>query len=278
MSRNAKRVLFCITISIVLSAVLLLLPGLFKKATPVAEQVFISKKEYQDVVSVDGNIIREMRTDDINVQMFISERDISKIKKGQIAEVRGDAFPDKVYTAEIVSISSVATKVTAGGASRTVVEVYGEIIGADDSLKSGFTARVTIKVGESEEKRLLPYEAVDQDENGEFVWIAADGIAQKRYIITGEELPDGIEVIAGLEPTDEIIKLPEGVSAGDEIAVEVSFGTGREPFDSYSNGGKSSENSGNSGANGGNSGENSGNSGANGGNSGTNAGGTAVVS
>jgi hypothetical protein len=238
---------------------------MFKKVTPVAEQVFISKKEYQDIVSVDGNIIREYRTDRINVQMFIPERDISKIKKGQFAEVRGDAFPDKTYTAEIVSIASVAEKVTAGGVSRTVVEVYAEIIGADESLKSGFTARVTIKVGESEEKRLLPYEAVDQDDNGEFVWVSSDGIAEKRYIITGEELPDGIEVVAGLEETDEIIKLPEGVAAGDEIAVEVSFGTGREPFDSDANGGRS----GNSGS-GGNSG--------NGGNSGIIAGGTEVVS
>jgi hypothetical protein len=259
MSRNAKRVLFCIAISIVLSVVLLLLPGIFKKATPVAEQVFISKKRYQDIVSVDGNIIREYRTDMINVQMFIPERDISKIKKGQIAEVTGDAFPDKTYTAEIVSISPSATKVTAGSVSKTVVEVYAEIIGADDSLKSGFTARVSIKVGESEEKRLLPYEAVDQDDYGEFVWIIDNGIAAKRYIVTGEELPDGIEVIAGLEATDEIIKLPEGIAAGDPVAV--SYGTGREPFNSGRNSGVSTDNSG-----------------TNTDNSGDNAGGTALVS
>jgi hypothetical protein len=220
MSKNAGKIIFLIAVSIVLSILLLILPGLFMKATPVAEPVLISKMEYQDIVSVDGNIIREYRNDTINVQMFVSERDISKIKTGQIAEVRGDAFPDKVYTAEITSISPMASKVNVGSVSKTVVEVWAEITGADDSLKSGYTARVTVKVGDSEEKRLLPYEAVDQDENGEFVWISENGIAAKRYIVTGEELPDGIEVVAGLFETDEIIKIPDGVNAGDEIAIE----------------------------------------------------------
>jgi multidrug efflux pump subunit AcrA (membrane-fusion protein) len=217
MSKNAGRIIFCVVISIVLSAILLILPGLFMKTAPTAEKVLISKKEYQDIVSVDGNIIREYRTDTINVQMFVSERDISKVKIGQIAEVRGDAFPDKIYTAEITSIYPTATKVTAGSVTKTVVEVWAEITGADESLKSGFTAQVTIKVGDTEEKRLLPYEAVDQDENGEFVWVSDNGKAAKRYIVTGEELPDGVEIVAGLSDNDEIIKIPDGVSEGDEI-------------------------------------------------------------
>jgi hypothetical protein len=232
MSKNTGKIIFLIAISIVLSILLLILPGLFLKATPVAEPVLISKMEYQDIVSVDGNLIREYRNDTmntINVQMFVSERDISKIKIGQIAEVRGDAFPDKVYTAEITSISTMASKVTVGSVSKTVVEVWAEITGADDSLKSGYTARVAVKVGDSEEKRLLPYEAVDQDENGEFVWVSDNGIAAKRYIVTGEELPDGIEVVAGLFDTDEIIKIPDGVNVGDEIAIEGEDETKEEP-------------------------------------------------
>jgi multidrug efflux pump subunit AcrA (membrane-fusion protein) len=223
MSRNAKRAIFCIGISIVLSAVLLLLPGVFKKSAPVAEQVLISKKEYQDIVTADGNILREPFGDTVSVQMYIPERDISKIKIGQKAEIRGDAFPDKTYSAKITDISTSAAKVTAGSVTRTVVEVWAQIDGYDVTLKNGFTARVTIKVGESEIKRLLPYEAVSQDDSGEFVWIAENGFAVKRYIVTGDELPDGVEVVAGLLPDDEIIKLPEGVFEGGRIDVEGDY-------------------------------------------------------
>jgi hypothetical protein len=223
MSKNAKRAMFCIGIAIVLSAVLLLLPGLFIKVTPVAEEVSISKKEYQDIVTADGNILRDSFTNTVNVQMFITERDISKIEEGQRAEVTGDAFPDKTYSARITDIAPSASKVTAGSVTRTVIEVWAEIDGNEnddnEALKSGFTARVTIKIGEAAEKQLLPYTAVDQDENGEFVWVTSSGTAVKRYIITGEELPDGIEILGGLEPDDRIIKLPEGVTEGDRVDV-----------------------------------------------------------
>jgi membrane fusion protein (multidrug efflux system) len=224
MSKNAKRVLFCIGIAIVLSILILYLPMLFIKSAPVAEQVFISKKQYQDIVTVDGNIFREFDSQTISVQMFVPEKEISKIKAGQTAEIRGDAFPDKSYGARITSVSPAATKLTAGNITRTAVEVWAEIIGTDDSLKSGYTAYVTIKVGDSEEKRLLPYEAVDQDDRGEFVWIAENGKAAKRYIMTGDELPDGIEVIAGLSAENEIIKIPDGVNEGDEVSVEQEGG------------------------------------------------------
>jgi hypothetical protein len=220
MSKNAKKVIFCIAIAIVLCILILFLPRFFIKAAPVAEEVHISKKQYQDIVTVDGNIFREMNSDTVSVQMFVSEKDISKIKAGQVAEISGDAFPGKSYGARITSISPAATKITAGSITRTVVEVWAEIIGTDDALKSGFTAYVTIKVGDSEEKRLLPYEAVDQDDKGEFVWIAENGKATKRYIITGDELPDGVEVIAGLSSEDKVIKIPEGVTDGDEITLE----------------------------------------------------------
>jgi hypothetical protein len=219
MSRNAKRALFCIGIAIALCILILYLPQLFIRSAPVAEQVFISKKQYQDIVTVDGNIFREPDSQTVSVQMFVPEKEISKIKAGQVAEIRGDAFPDKTYGARITSISPSATKITAGNITRTAVEVWAEIIGTDDTLKSGYSAYVTVKVGNSEEKRLLPYEAVDQDDIGEFVWIAENGKAAKRYIITGDELPDGIEVVAGLIAADEIIKIPEGVTEGGDVAV-----------------------------------------------------------
>ncbi|MDR0991888.1 MAG: HlyD family efflux transporter periplasmic adaptor subunit [Ruminococcus sp.] len=224
MSINAKRAVFCIGIAIALSILILYLPNVLVKTAPVAEEVHISKKQYQDIVTVDGNIIREFDSQTVSVQMFVPEKEISKIRAGQVAEVRGDAFPDKSYGARITAISPTATKITAGTVSRTVVEVWAEIVGTDDTLKSGYTAYVTIKVGESEEKRLLPYEAVDQDENGEFVWVAESGKAEKRYIVTGDELPDGIEVVSGLLPEDEVIKIPEGVTDGDEVAVEREVG------------------------------------------------------
>ena len=60
---------------------------------------------------------------------------------------------------------------------------------------------------------ILPYECILQDKNNkEYVFCIEDGLAKKRFISTGHELDDGIEVKAGIKSTDEVI-----INPGKEI-------------------------------------------------------------
>ena len=55
----------------------------------------------------------------------------------------------------------------------------------------------------------LPYESVGQDEdNREYALVAAEGVLEKRYITTGIELSDGVEVVEGLDG-EELVAVPQ---------------------------------------------------------------------
>jgi multidrug efflux pump subunit AcrA (membrane-fusion protein) len=154
------------------------------------------------------------------VKTYIPEKDISRIKIGQEGVVTGTAFPDSIYKAQVIGIAEGAGKIIVGNATKTVVEVWSQILSPDKMLKNGYTATIEIVTGDTKRKRLIPYEAVNQDEDGTFIYVLKGSTAVKRYIETGEDLPDGIEVIAGLDENEEVISLPEGVSDGDEVVME----------------------------------------------------------
>jgi hypothetical protein len=56
--------------------------------------------------------------------------------------------------------------------------------------------------------------------------VLKNNIAVKRYVTLGDELPDGVEVIAGLLENEEVIKVSEGVSDGDEVTFEDNIAKG----------------------------------------------------
>jgi hypothetical protein len=76
-------------------------------------------------------------------------------------------------------------------------------------IRSGYTAEAVIAVNEPRELLLVPYEAINQDDKGEFVLVLAGHTAVRRNIITGLELPEGAEIIEGVCESDELIINPE---------------------------------------------------------------------
>ena len=53
---------------------------------------------------------------------------------------------------------------------------------------------------------VLPYDSILQDNNGkEFVYVYRDGKAVKRFITTGIELDESVQVVTGLYPSDNVI-------------------------------------------------------------------------
>jgi multidrug efflux pump subunit AcrA (membrane-fusion protein) len=224
MTKNAKRVIICLAVAIVLTVLILLIPGFFLKSIPTVSPVKVAKVNYTESVTADGNIYRDEETGAVSVQTFINEKDISHIKTGLKTEITGAAFPDKTYQATVIAIAGTAQKIVVANATKTVVEVWAQIDNPDDTLKSGYTASVKILTGSPEKKRLLPYDVVNQDEVGEYIYVLKGNTAVKRYIKTGDELPEGLEVISGLDENEEVIRVSDGVSDGAEVAVSENGG------------------------------------------------------
>lgn len=139
------------------------------------------------------------------VTAWVSEDNISRLRVGQQAMVTGGAFPGRSYSAVVMTIGDSAKKTTLGGTKAVAVEVRLRINEADAALKSGFTARVRILTEDESPVSVVPYSAVLQDENGEYVYLYEDGRARRVNIETGDELLSGFELLTEFEPEDRVI-------------------------------------------------------------------------
>ncbi len=213
---KTKTAAITVAVCAAMTAGLLAAPQMVLETVPTATVVEVERVEHVDTVQLSGTIVRNAVKNEAYVQTYVPEEDISKVVLGQTAEITGEAFPDKVYTGSVDRIADAAAAVPFGNVKKTAVEVKIGIDDPDSVLKHGYTASVKLITSEPDIMTLVPYEAVDQDETGEFVYILRDGRAEKLYIDTGEELPDGVELKTVIPEGGRIVtldKLPEGGGA-----------------------------------------------------------------
>ena len=214
-----KKVLFTAVVCAISAFSVIVIPDMLIKSYPTAKNVSVQKVEHTDIYELNGSIVKNAKDGGMYVKVYATEKEISNISIGQRAEITGEAFPDCVYTGEVSYIADFASVKQIGNLSKTVIEIRVNITSPDEHLKPGYTAVTSIILSEPEEMTILPYEIISEDESGEFVYILEDNKAQKRYIKTGKELIDGIEVISGIDSNDYIINPDETCNEGDTVLI-----------------------------------------------------------
>ncbi len=157
----------------------------------------------------------------LQVRIAIKQKDLRTLEEGMPARVSGDGFRRGAYEGALTEISATAHTVSSG---ETVVEGVvsldeGQV---DDSLRLGLTAKAAVVVSADEAALVVPYAAVQEDDQGkEYVYVLERGCARRRELQVAEELPTGVlladEALAGAE----IIMDPESVTQ-DGMLVNVS--------------------------------------------------------
>lgn len=99
-------------------------------------------------------------TNNLEIEVGIGEYDISEIQLGQKVKVTGEAFKAREFDGVVSFIAPSATVVPTGTGKETQVTVKIDIPNADDYLKPGFTANVSINTAYKKEALVLPYETV----------------------------------------------------------------------------------------------------------------------
>lgn len=151
----------------------------------------------------------------------VPETDISKISLGQKVAMTGVASRDASCMGTVVKIASAARKQLSGTTLETVIDVTVNIEDGEENFRPGYTVKAELEVEAPRQVNLLPYEAIGQDENGdEFVYVYQDGNAVRRFIKSGVETSNGVEIMQGVYPSDDIIFDVSGVSADGPISVQ----------------------------------------------------------
>lgn len=145
---------------------------------------------------------------EFKVEADINEVDIAKIKVGQDAEIRLDAFSDKVFRGKVASVATLAKFKDDEKAKIKVFPVIIILEDASDELLPGMTVSSRIIIDLIPGVLFVPAEAVFQNGSYDYVWLKSGGQFKKKEITVGQANTDYIIIEKGLEEGDVIALSP----------------------------------------------------------------------
>lgn len=121
------------------------------------------------------------------VSAEIDEYDIGKVKEGQTVAIKTNGTGDMELEGTVQSIAPRATSVSAasGTSSNVTYNVRISIDTPSDLLKLDMTAKLSIVLSSKENVLSVPYEAVQEDENGRFYVEAVEERSEPKMDETG---------------------------------------------------------------------------------------------
>jgi HlyD family secretion protein len=149
----------------------------------------------------------------LEVVAKVPESDIGRVRKGQQASVRVDAFPDRRFAARVKRITPRAVKLN----NVTSFDVYLTFVEPTPELRIGMTADVGFQTGLLQARTLVPTVAI-VTENGRpgVLLVGADQQPSFQPVELGSSGGKDTEIISGLEPgTRVFIDLPPGARRRD---------------------------------------------------------------
>ena len=133
---------------------------------------------------------------------FVNEVDISKISKGQLVDVKVDAFPEKDFKGKIITVANIGQELKNQDAK--VFEITIEIDDQDDVMKPAMTTSNEIKIYEYSEVVSVPLDAFYSD-SLDYVLVKDGAKIYKQEVVSGPFNEDRIIIVSGLNTDVEIL-------------------------------------------------------------------------
>ena len=141
--------------------------------------------------------LHEIQT--IRILIEVVEKDVPLIQVGQKAEVRAEAYPNRVFEGTVTRIVQALNRAT-----RTMtIEI--DLPNKDHVLKGGMFARVEVLVGTHRNAIQIPIDAVSRLEDSQYVYIVREGKAQRVPVEIGARDENRVEITKGLVGSEQVI-------------------------------------------------------------------------
>lgn len=187
--------------------------GITADKAGIVESIEVVKGAYANETQTLLTIID---ADSIGVEFAISKDDLGSISKGQRARI---VIGSNEYEGTVDYVSRVASNDIALGNS-TSGTIMGRILidNPDEDIYIGVSAKVYIFVGESKQTLVIPYETLNTDIDGDFVYIVNDqNKIERRDVTLGIYSDEYYEVLEGLDEGDTVItNVTKDMKPGDE--------------------------------------------------------------
>jgi len=167
--------------------------------SPISGKIVESKAVLGAMVDQSVEILTLMDPSLLWVEAEIYERDISRVRIGQDAEIAVPAYPGEVFKGRISFVGDVLREET-----RTIT-VRTDVRNPDSKLKPGMFADVTLDVAEDRRALVVPQEAVLDDGGESIVFVpVADGYAP-RVVKVGLRDNGWVQILEGLREGEMVV-------------------------------------------------------------------------
>ncbi len=149
----------------------------------------------------------------VKIEVDVPQRDIVRIKKGQPAQLRVTAFPDKAFQGRVAIVNLTADPLT----KKFKVEVG--IDNPDLVLRPNTFGEVTLEVSTHEDALVIPQKSLLESK---YVFLVGENNqALRREVVLGLQNADLVEILNGLKEGDRVIVDGNyGLEDGAKIDIE----------------------------------------------------------
>jgi membrane fusion protein (multidrug efflux system) len=164
-------------------------------------------------VSTNQALFRLSDFDPLLCSIRVPERELPRLRVGQLANLTVEAYGSKAFEAKVVRISPVVE--AESGTVKVTLEAAPQ-----GQLRPGMFATVALELEAREGALIVPKVALSLDSIGDTVFVAKDGTAERREIEVGFRDGQRLEVLEGLQRGEQVVVLgQDGLADGTPIQV-----------------------------------------------------------
>ena len=171
-------------------------------------------RQYDETLP-DQELVSISIADNTVAKLTLSQTDYGKIEIGNKVIITPVAFEKRKYIGKIKENGAVVKKQNSITGNKVVVEVYADITNIDSVVSDGLQINGIIYTDNSSQIKTLDFTYINQDENGQYVYILDNGKALKEYVQTGIETNAETQILTYFNPDTIFIK--GDIEEGDRI-------------------------------------------------------------
>ena len=160
----------------------------------------------QSIVLANENLCIIEQDDSLLLKISINQEDYSKIKVGDTITFSPTIDPSKKYTATVCDRTATVRKEMSLTDAKTVIDIYAVPYSSDDFLTQGLQFTGSVSDNNYVYIYTLPYEYINQDEKGEYVNVYSAGKVTAKYVETGIETVDSVQIVTPFSPDTIFVK------------------------------------------------------------------------
>jgi membrane fusion protein, multidrug efflux system len=165
-------------------------------------------------IATGTSVFRVTDPTPLKAAVYVPERELARLKPGQAASISVDALAGRSFPATVKLVAPTVDSATA------TFKVTLEVADPKGDLKPGMFARVGIVFERRAEALTIPRIALLDTDGASNVFIVKAGKAEQRAIKTGLSNAGKVEVVEGLDGTEQVIVVGQnGLKDGNPIRV-----------------------------------------------------------